>query len=139
MTRRLVVIESPYGSRPDGSRAAPAEVRRNVEYLDAALLDSLRRGEQPFASHRLYTGALRDANPQERRIGMEAGFAWGELAQARVFYVDQGWTPGMEEGRQEAIRLGQPIEIRRVEGWRRPEHIRSALARGLAKVAGGEG
>lgn len=116
MTRRLVVIESPYGSRPDGSRASPAEIRVNVEYLDACLLDSLRRGEQPFASHGLYTRALRDSNPQERRIGMEAGFAWGELAQVRVFYVDRGWTSGMEEGRQEAIRLGQRTEVRRLWG-----------------------
>ena len=108
----LTVIESPFGSRTDGTRATPEEVARNVKYLHRCILDSLSRGEAPFASHGLYPGPLNDALPEERKLGMEAGFAWGEVAEKRAFYADYGFTPGMAEGSYRADVLGQPAETR---------------------------
>lgn len=106
-----VVIESPYAG----------DVDRNLAYLRAALADSLRRGEAPFASHAIYTqpGVLDDTRPEERAKGINAGFVWGSLARARVFYIDLGWSGGMRAGFDEAIRLGQAIEYRTVPGWAR--------------------
>jgi hypothetical protein len=116
-----IVIESPLGSRPDGTRCGQAEYERNVEYLDACILDSLRRGEAPFASHGLYPGPLNDAKPDERKLGMEAGFVIASALHAgadapRVFYMDRGETPGMAQGRIQAERIGQKVLERRLGG-----------------------
>ena len=107
---RLVVVESPYAG----------DVERNLAYLRAAMADCLSRGEAPYASHALYTqpGVLRDDVPDERKKGIEAGFRWGEVAHARVFYTDLGWSRGMEAGLAEANRLGQAVEHRTLEGWK---------------------
>jgi hypothetical protein len=106
---RLVVVESPYAG----------DVERNLRYLRAAMADCLARGEAPFASHGLYTqpGVLDDTVPSERRLGMDAGFAWGERADAVVVYEDLGVTPGMLAGIARAEERGQPVERRRVPGW----------------------
>lgn len=131
---KLVIIESPLGSREDGSKldlnklGDQAEYRRNETYARRALLDSLRRGEAPFASHILYPLVLRDADPEERRMGMQAGFAWGEAVTMldeidgstsverprRVVYVDYGITPGMLEGIEIARRQRAPVEYRKI-------------------------
>ena len=102
---RLVIIESPYAG----------DVEANVTYARAALADSLRRGEAPIASHLLYTqpGVLDDAVPEERRLGINAGLAWGRVADATVVYVDRGITPGMEQGIERARREGRAVVIRR--------------------------
>jgi len=69
-----VVIESPYGTRPDGTRCTPAEVARNERYLDRCIRDSIDRGEAPYASHGFFTkpGRLDDTKPEQRRQGIEA-------------------------------------------------------------------
>jgi hypothetical protein len=113
----LVVIESPYGKNVDGTPADDATLARNVRYLRAAIGDSLERGEAPFASHGLYPGTLNDRVPEQRRLGMEAGFAWGRQAHRCVVYTDLGVTPGMAEGIERAQNLGIPVELRRVKGW----------------------
>ena len=103
-----VVVESPY--------AAPTleGIERNLAYLRAALHDCLLRGEAPFASHALYTqpGVLRDEIPEERRLGIEAGLIWGDLAVKRVIYADLGITKGMQLGIDRALKNGQRIEYR---------------------------
>lgn len=93
-----VLIESPFGRNPDGSKCTPAEYERNTVYVRRALAHSLRRGEAPFASHALYPLVLDDAKAGERRMGMEAGFAWGEAVHLVAVYADYGITPGMREG-----------------------------------------
>jgi hypothetical protein len=103
MTPMLVIIESPFGTRPDGSRATPAEMEENVLYARRALADSLAKGEAPYASHLLYPQALHDADAAQRRQGMEAGFAWGEKADLCAVYIDRGVTPGMKEGIDRAL------------------------------------
>lgn len=103
---KLVVIETPF--------AAPTEDLRelNADYLKAAMLDSLDRGEAPYASHALYTQFLDDDIPGERRLGMEAGFAWGARADEIVVYTDLGISRGMREGIARALASGKHVEYR---------------------------
>lgn len=103
---KLVLIESPYAG----------DIERNEAYADAALADCLRRGEAPFASHLLYTrkGVLRDDIPDERKLGIEAGLAWGEKAELSAVYIDYGITPGMQLGIERAAAYGRPVEYRRL-------------------------
>jgi hypothetical protein len=115
MTRPLrVIIESPLGSRPDGSRIQPGspEWQENVMYVQACMLDSLKRGEAPYASHALYPQCLNDATPAEREQGIQAGFAWGECGELVAVYADKGITPGMQRGIDRATAAGQHVELR---------------------------
>jgi hypothetical protein len=103
---RLVVVESPCAGDTD----------RNLRYARACLADCLRRGEAPFASHVLYAqpGVLDDAKPEQRRLGMWAGFSWADRADAIVVYEDLGISPGMQAGIRRAALRGCPIEKRRL-------------------------
>lgn len=99
---RLVIIESPYAG----------EVEANVAYARACMLDCLRRGEAPLASHLLYTQMLDDLLPDERMLGIDAGLAWALRAEATVVYVDRGLSQGMQYGIAHAERHGRPVEYR---------------------------
>lgn len=103
---RLVIVESPYGG----------DIKGNVTYARACIRDSLSRGEAPIASHLLYTqeGVLRDEIPEERQWGIDAGLAWGRVAEATIVYTDRGISAGMSYGIQNAERAGRPIEYRRI-------------------------
>lgn len=79
------VIESPYAG----------DVETNKGYLIACIRHSLYAGEAPFASHLMYTTALCDDIPEERKLGIEAGFEWHSVAEKIVFYVDLGISRGM--------------------------------------------
>ena len=76
--------------------------------------DSLSRGEAPFVSHLLYdqVGILDDMKDDERRTGINAGLEWGTIADLIVIYVDNGISPGMEEGIAHYRGIGIPIEMR---------------------------
>lgn len=104
---RLVIIESPYAG----------DVEANVSYARAAVRDSLSRGEAPIASHLLYTqdGVLRDEVPEERQWGIDAGLAWGNVAEATVVYTDRGISRGMEYGIANAEKAGRTIEYRSIK------------------------
>jgi hypothetical protein len=98
--------------------------RRNRAYALACMRDCLERGEAPYASHLLFDhpGLLDDANPQHRKLGMEAGFCWGRVGACRVFYLDLGMSSGMRDGLSEAVRLKQQIRVRTLGGsWFDPE------------------
>jgi hypothetical protein len=86
---KRVIIESPYAGN----------VARNKLYLQYCIRDCLRRGESPYASHQMLTEALDDNDPEQRKLGMEAGFAWSEVVAMHVFYLDLGWSPGMKVAR----------------------------------------
>lgn len=101
---KTVIIESPYAG----------DVKTHTEYAKRALMDSLCRGEAPFASHLLYTQVLDDTDPEERKMGIEAGLALGAFVDATVVYKDYGITPGMEEGIQRAYLSGRPIVYRSI-------------------------
>ena len=104
----LVVVESPYAGN----------IPENVAYARAAMHDCFKHSEAPFASHLLYTqpGVLIDEIPEERKLGIDAGLLWGELAQKTVVYVDRGFSSGMRYGIQRALKAGRPIEFRSLEG-----------------------
>jgi hypothetical protein len=110
----LVVVESPYAG----------DVEHNLKYARACMRDCLYRGEQPIASHLLYTqlGILNDNKPEERKQGIEAGFAWAEHAERRMFYVDLGFSRGMIAALKKYQAAAQPHYIRSIEwDWEAPE------------------
>lgn len=110
---RLVLIESPY---------AGERVWLNIAYAKAAMRDCLKRGEYPLAAHLLYPqpGILDDNKPDQRRLGLLAGLAWGDKADVTACYTDMGISSGMIEGMARAEAQGRPIEWRRLKGnWRR--------------------
>lgn len=94
-------------------------------YARACILDCLRRGEAGFAGHALYDHAeiLDDDDPLQRRMGMDAGFAWGAVAELVAVYTDLGISGGMREGIARAGRLSIPIEYRPL-----PEDLWSRVA-----------
>ena len=107
---KLVILESPYAGN----------IVRNVAYARACVRDSILRGEAPLASHLLYTqkGILRDVIPEERKLGIEAGLAWGKHAELTVVYADFGVTEGMKKGVARAEAEGRPVEVRSLPDWK---------------------
>ena len=101
---RLVILESPYAG----------DVEANVLYARRCLRDCLLRGEAPLASHLLYTqpDVLDDYKEGERRLGIEAGLAWGPHAEATVVYIDKGISSGMQTGIERAKKEGRIVEMR---------------------------
>ena len=103
---RLVILESPYAGL----------VERNTLYGRMCVLDSLRRGESPIASHLLYTqpGILDDDDPGQRQMGIDTGLAWRRVADASVMYIDYGVSAGMKYGINKACEEGIPVEYRTI-------------------------
>lgn len=60
----------------------------------------------------MWPGILDDAKPEERALGIEAGLAWGPVAQATVVYVDRGISEGMWQGIDRAEAEGRLVEWR---------------------------
>ena len=106
---RRVIIESPYAG----------DVARNTAYARAAMRDCLLRGEAPYASHLLYTqpGVFDDTNPEERKGGIDAGLAWGDVADVVAVYADLGVSEGMKYGIALHEKEGRRIEYRSLDGW----------------------
>lgn len=106
-TRPLVVIESPYAG----------DTEANLTYARRAMDDSLGRGENPIASHLLYTqpGVLNDDDPEERQRGIDAGLAWGAHANAIAFYTDLGMSPGMRRAEEYWRSRGKQIVWRSID------------------------
>lgn len=101
---RRVILESPYAG----------DVAANTVYARQCLKDCLDRGEAPLASHLLYTlpGVLDDRVPADRALGISAGLAWLEQADAMVVYTDRGMSPGMQSAMEWATLAGIPVEFR---------------------------
>lgn len=104
-----VIVESPFAG----------DVERNIRYARAAMRDCLLRGETPYASHLLYTqeGVLDDEVPEDRELGIRAGFHWREVAEKTVVYQDFGISRGMQFGIEDAARRGCPVEYRTIEDF----------------------
>ena len=101
---RKVVLESPY----------KGNIQDNINYAKACIRDCLSRGEAPIASHLLFTqdGILDDNKPEERILGIEAGHAWTDKAEAVVVYIDKGMSSGMRLGIEIAKKNGVSVEYR---------------------------
>lgn len=113
--RPKVLIESPYAG----------DVHRNMEYLRRATLDSLRRGENPYASHKMLTDALNDMDATEREEGIGAGLEWHSVIEKVVVYVDYGMSGGMVRGIATAKKRNLPVEERTI--GRNPKVVTAAV------------
>jgi hypothetical protein len=98
----IVIVESPFAG----------EIETNRRYAIEACADCFRRNETPFASHLLYPQILDEHSKSDREKGIVAGYAFWPLASKIVFYVDNGWSPGMKRARQRAENLGYAWEER---------------------------
>jgi len=90
-----VVLESPYAGKSD------IDIYLNEVYGELCMRDCIvNYNEAPYASHLLYTRkyVLDDKKPEQRKLGIEAGFFWRDVAARTVFYIDLGMTKGMELG-----------------------------------------
>jgi len=105
---RLVIVESPYRAETE------EELERNINYARDCMRDCFMKWEYPLASHLLYTqeGILDDNNTEERKLGIEAGLAWGKFADATVVYTDLGITEGMREGIKRAEEENRVVECK---------------------------
>lgn len=106
---KRVVIESPYAAD-----TLPG-IDLNEAYGELAMHDCLvNYNESPYASHLLYTRrfVLRDDVPEDRKLGIEAGFYWRDVADKSVFYKDLGMTKGMVQGISDCVDKEKPYEIR---------------------------
>jgi len=107
---RLVTIESPFmGDEPANLCYLRWCMRFCLQELDSA----------PYASHALYTqpGVLRDHVPEERKLGMRAGFSWGALAEERAVFADRGISGGMITGIKQARGRGQVVRYYQIAEW----------------------
>lgn len=105
---KRVVIESPYAGSAN-------EIMLNEMYGELCMRDCLtNHNESPYASHLLYTrsNVLRDSITEERKLGIEAGFFWRDVAEKTVFYIDLGMTKGMTQGMDDCEKKGKEYEIR---------------------------
>ncbi len=84
---KRVIIESPYAADTEQG------IDLNEAYGEIAMHDCLvNYNESPYASHLLYTRrfVLRDHVPEDRNLGIQAGFFWRDVAEKSVFYKDLG-------------------------------------------------
>ena len=115
----LTLVESPFMGRHDDPMIKELLTQRNIAYARAAMRDCLLRGEAPYASHLLYTqdGVLNDDIPNERNLGIDAGLAWGQMANQTAVYTDLGISSGMKYGIQRATTDQRPIVTRSLIAW----------------------
>lgn len=102
---RLVILESPFAG----------DIAANIQLAKSAVRDCLARGEAPIASHLLFTqpGILRDGVPEERQLGIAAGWAWYSCPTATaVFYMNRGLSSGMAGALDVAAAQHTPVEFR---------------------------
>ena len=106
----IVILESPFAG----------DVEKNIRYARAAMRDSLLRGEAPYASHLLYTqpGVLNDDIPEERMLGIYAGFEFRAFASKTIVYQDLGISKGMHLGIENSIKNNIPVEYRSLKEWK---------------------
>ena len=104
MTPRRVILLSPFAG----------DVAGNLRYAKRAMLDAIKRGDAPIASHLLYPQVLDDTIVDQRRTGISCERAWMLQAQAIVAYIDLGISSGMVETINLANLLSIPVEHRRI-------------------------
>ena len=103
-----VIVESPY-SAPNPTRSKINEI-----YAEICLKDCILRGEAPFASHLLYTRTfvLDDCDAEERKLGIEVGLSWYDVANLCAVYSDIGISKGMQLGIERAKQKNVTVEYR---------------------------
>lgn len=104
----LVAIESPL-------RATDAYSRdQHKRYLQECILDSLKRGEQPYCSHWL-AEILDDDNPADRAQGLYCGLSWSAKCDYAALYTDLGVSTGMFEASRFYEKINKRVEHRSLD------------------------
>ncbi|MFS1426458.1 hypothetical protein LMH73_004555 [Vibrio splendidus] len=99
----LVVVETPFAG----------DTVTNNEYTRACLRDSIiNHTENPQAFHLTYTKVTDDTVPEQREIGLNKSFSIHCHAGKKVYYLDRGFSYGMELGMKHAIDNDIPVEFR---------------------------
>ena len=101
-----VIIESPYTARTSQGLIL------NRNYLRLCILDSIDRGEAPWAGHGFYTQYLNDRSERDRILGIRLSQSWLFPASRVAVYTDFGISDGMNLGIALALRVGIPVEYR---------------------------
>ena len=101
----VVIVESPFAGDLEG----------NAAYARRACADCLKRGEVPYASHLFFPQFLDELKPEERELGLTAGYAMWPIARKIVFYTDRGMSSGMQRAYQRATTYALPIEMRKLD------------------------
>lgn len=110
-----IFIASPFAA------ATPEEYERHKEYARACMLDSICRGEAPFAPHLLWTQVLDDRLHEERELALRMGEVWLAVAHKLCLYTDFGTSSGMAIEEAFADRAGIKIAHRTLGGeWAKP-------------------
>jgi len=102
---RRVLILSPY----------KGDIEANVAYAWECVIDSMKRGEAPWASHLFYTEIMNDADPAQRSLGFACEYAWLRVCDLLAVYTDRGLSSGMVKTINSASvdpTLSIPIELR---------------------------
>jgi hypothetical protein len=102
--RKPVIIESPFAG----------DIHRNKYYAKRCMLDSIERGEAPMVSHLLYTQVLDDGIMEQRRAGIDCGFAWRHKDIVTVVYDDYEISMGMMAGITHALEIGSEVKYRSI-------------------------
>jgi len=113
---KITMIESPFRGRGDSEIMRTADAAANRAYAYRALHHSLQIGEAPFASHILYPLVLNDNIPEQRTLGMRAGFEFLKCMEQYAFYTDRGWSDGMIDALEKAALHKKEIVLRSFEG-----------------------
>lgn len=108
---RLVIVESPFAGRGSDEAEQRADNIANIAYAKELCRALVLRECSPYASHLLLTQFLDDADATERRLGIEAGFAWGLRADVTMVGVDRGASYGVRLGVERALAEGRPVEF----------------------------
>lgn len=95
----------------DGLRHANAHTLEG--YAEAAMLDSVQRGEAPFPWPGL-SHVLRDTDPDDRAAALATCLAWLPHAARVAVYADLGTSSGMRGEIDRAAALGIPVEYRNI-------------------------
>lgn len=92
-------------------------VTENVEFARAVCRYALARGYVPYASHLFFPGILDDSRPQERELGIRAGFAWSQHATEVWFCLrpDEELSQGMKEAVGYFSYIGIPMKLARFD------------------------
>lgn len=95
----VVIVESPFAG----------DMERNRKYAIRACIDCLARKEVPYASHLFFPQFLDELAPEDRELGLTAGYAFWKLATKIVFYCDLGWSRGMQRAydRSEEMKISR--------------------------------
>lgn len=110
LSKLRVVIESPCKAQPESTWDD------HQQYLRRCLQDSIGKNEAPIASHGLFAfpGIFDDADPLDRALCMDAGWAWIPHAEKLCVYTDYGITEGMRRAINIAHLHGIPVSYRQL-------------------------